>query len=192
MLIHHLPSQRTQSPFKRTKGHVQCVRFHPIKPYLFVATRTSVRLYDLASQELLKRIRPEAKWISSMSIHPLGENVLLGSYDKIAMWYDLELTSKPIQVLRHHTKAIRDVQYHRHLPLFSTVGDDSTIGIFHGSVDTVGFADATIVPLRYLGGLKRSNGHAIRKNLGVLSSAWHPRLPFLLTTGADGQGILWT
>lgn len=37
VLIHQLTKHQTQSPFRRTKGSVERVAFHPGKPHLFVA-----------------------------------------------------------------------------------------------------------------------------------------------------------
>ena len=37
VLIHQLSKQRSQNPFTKSKGLVQCVQFHPIRPFLFVA-----------------------------------------------------------------------------------------------------------------------------------------------------------
>lgn len=36
-LIHQLSKRRTQVPFSKSKGLIQCVLFHPVKPCLFVA-----------------------------------------------------------------------------------------------------------------------------------------------------------
>lgn len=40
-LIHQLSKRRTQIPFSKSKGLVQCVLFHPVKPCLFVAVSTN-------------------------------------------------------------------------------------------------------------------------------------------------------
>ncbi|CAG5099821.1 Similar to GH22027: Ribosome biogenesis protein BOP1 homolog (Drosophila grimshawi) [Cotesia congregata] len=37
VLIHQMSKRRSQIPFKRSKGLIQCVLFHPIRPFLFVA-----------------------------------------------------------------------------------------------------------------------------------------------------------
>ena len=37
VLIHQLSRRRSQLPFSKSKGLVQCTLFHPTKPYLFVA-----------------------------------------------------------------------------------------------------------------------------------------------------------
>ena len=50
VMIHQLSKWRTQLPFSKSKGQVQSVLFHPIRPYLFVATQKHVRVYDLVKQ----------------------------------------------------------------------------------------------------------------------------------------------
>lgn len=75
VLIHQLSRRRSQVPFAKSKGLVQAVLFHPIRPFLFVATQRNVRIYDLAKQELVKKLLSNARWISSMAIHP-GKNYL--------------------------------------------------------------------------------------------------------------------
>jgi hypothetical protein len=39
-----------------------------------------------------------AKWISSIAIHPGGDNLLVGTFDKKVQWFDLDLSSMPYQV----------------------------------------------------------------------------------------------
>ena len=56
VLIHQLSKWRSQVPFSKSKGQVQCVLFHPIRPMLFVATQRHVRVYDLVKQELTKKL----------------------------------------------------------------------------------------------------------------------------------------
>lgn len=41
VLIHQLSKRRSQIPFSKSKGLVQCVLFHPVKPCLFVAVSFS-------------------------------------------------------------------------------------------------------------------------------------------------------
>jgi ribosome biogenesis protein ERB1 len=70
--IHQLSKGSTQIPFKKNLGIVQKVMFHPNRPYLFVCTQRSIRVYNLAKQELVKKLLPGSKLISSVDIHPLG------------------------------------------------------------------------------------------------------------------------
>lgn len=73
VLIHQLSRRRSQSPFRRSHGQVQRVAFHPVRPFLLVASQRSVRLYHLLRQELTKKLMPNCKWVSSMAVHPAGE-----------------------------------------------------------------------------------------------------------------------
>ena len=167
-----------QVPFSKSKGLVQCVLFHPIRPMLFVATQQNVRVYDLVKQDLVKKLITGAKWISSIAIHPGnqqqpssifdhfnsrkfylhlrqyfsgffsqkawncltwslitgGDNLLVGTYDKKVQWFDLDLSTMAYQVLRYHTNAVRDVQYHKRYPLFASCSDDNNITVSHGMV----------------------------------------------------------
>lgn len=73
VLLHQLSRRRSQSPFRRSHGQVQCVSFHPTRPFLLVASQRSVRIYHLLRQELTKKLMPNCKWVSSMAVHPAGE-----------------------------------------------------------------------------------------------------------------------
>lgn len=97
VLINQLSKRRSQLPFSKSKGLIQCVLFHPIRPYLFVAvsnsnllkilivlvyfnffkdyffllqTQRNVRVYDLVKQEMVKKLLSNSQWISTMAIHP--------------------------------------------------------------------------------------------------------------------------
>ena len=94
------------------------VLFHPKKPHFFVAvricrlsspqttsdtapqTQAYVRLYNLSEQKLIKTLMPGIKWISSMSVHPSGDHIIVGGYDRKLCWFDLELSDKPYKILR--------------------------------------------------------------------------------------------
>lgn len=73
VLLHQVSRRRSQSPFRRSHGQVQCVAFHPSRPFLLVASQRSIRVYHLLRQELTKKLMPNCKWVSSMAVHPAGE-----------------------------------------------------------------------------------------------------------------------
>ena len=119
----------------KLKGLVQRVLFSPAaQPLLFVATQTEVKVYNLVKQTLVNKLKTGVKWVSSMDVHPSGDNVVVGSYDCRLSWFDLDLSSTPFKTLRYHKKAIRRVQFHPNYPLMSTCSDDGTIHIFHTTV----------------------------------------------------------
>ncbi|XP_038068232.1 ribosome biogenesis protein bop1-like [Patiria miniata] len=186
VLIHQLSKRRSQTPFKKSKGLVQAISFHPSRPYFFVATQRFVRVYNLLKQELSKKLLTNAKWISSIAIHPGGDNVLVSSYDCRLSWFDMDLSVKPYKTLRHHRQAIRQVCYHRRYPLFASSGDDGLVIVCHGQVYNDLLQNAQIVPVKIL------RGHEVTNSLGVLACEFHPSQPWLFSSGADGTIRLFT
>jgi ribosome biogenesis protein ERB1 len=103
---------------------------------------------------MIKKLLSGCKWLSSIDIHPSGDHVILGSYDRRVVWFDLDLSSTPYKTLKYHEKAIRSVQYHRYIvkcvlqllrsnlcishfrryPLMASSSDDGSIHVFHATV----------------------------------------------------------
>ncbi|KAJ3803108.1 NUC169 domain-containing protein [Lentinula aff. detonsa] len=183
--IHQVSRRHSQAPFKKVRGKVQLVLFHPMKPCFFVATQQYVRMYNLSEQKLLKTLQPGIKWISSMDVHPSGDHLIVGGYDRKLCWFDLELSDKPYKVLRYHTRAIRSLHFHPTYPLFASSSDDGVIQIFHARVYNDLMTDPLIVPLKIL------RGHEVTKGLGVLQVKWCSRHPWLISGGADGAVNVW-
>ncbi|XP_046381046.2 ribosome biogenesis protein bop1-B-like [Haliotis rufescens] len=186
VLIHQLSKRRSQNPFSKSKGLVQKVAFHPIRPYLFVATQRYVRVYNLLKQELTKKLMTNCKWVSSMAVHPGGDNVIVGSYDSRLSWFDLDLSTKPYNTLRHHKKAIRQVCYHRKYPLFASASDDGSLIVCHGMVYNDLLQNPLIVPVKVL------KGHVTTGGLSVLDCEFHPTQPWVFSSGADATIRLYT
>ncbi|RBQ64743.1 hypothetical protein VDGD_04115 [Verticillium dahliae] len=185
--IHTLSKHLTQIPFKKFQGLVQTAHWHPSKPLLFVATQRKIRCYDLQKVELVKMLQPGARWISSFDVHPGGDNIIVGSYDRRLLWHDLDLSTRPYKTMRFHPEAIRAVRFHRGgLPLFADASDDGSLQIFHGKVVSDLMENPTIVPVKML------KGHKVVAKLGVMDVDWHPTEPWCVSAGADGTCMLWT
>ncbi len=45
-------------------------------------------------------LTPGIRWISSMDVHPSGDHLIVGGYDRKLCWFDLELSEKPYKILR--------------------------------------------------------------------------------------------
>jgi len=187
VLLHQVSKRKSGSPFSKSKGRVEALAFHPTKPHFFVATQRHVRVYDLAKQELLKKLNPSVKWISSLQVHPGGDHLLIGSYDKKVVWFDLDMAATPYKTMRSHALAVRAVAFHPKLPLFASCADDAAVNVYHGKVYSDLLTNALIVPLKVLKG-----SHAIRDHLGVMGLAFHPTQPWLFSAGADGDVHLYT
>ncbi|KAL7753311.1 Ribosome biogenesis protein erb1 [Sorochytrium milnesiophthora] len=185
ILIHQVSRRSSQQPFRKTKGLAIRVLFHPTKAHFFVATQRYVRVYDLQRQELIKKLISGVKWISSLDVHPAGENIIVGSYDKRLCWWDLELGVTPYRTLRYHKQALRSVCFHKRYPLFASSSDDGTIQLFHGMVYNDLLSNPLIVPVKVL------HAHKPVDSLGALNIEWHPTQPWIISSGADGLLKLW-
>lgn len=185
-LIHQLSKRRTQIPFSKSKGLIQCVLFHPVKPCFFVATQKNIRIYDLVKQELLKKLISNSKWISDMAIHPKGDNLLVSTYDKKMLWFDLDLSTKPYQTIRLHRNAVRSSAYHLRYPLFASASDDQSVIVSHGMVYNDLLQNPLIVPL------KKLQTHQPHEEFGVFDVMWHPTQPWVFSSGADSTIRLFT
>jgi ribosome biogenesis protein ERB1 len=137
-------------------------------------------------QELLRTLQSGVKWISSLDVHPGGDNVIVGSYDKRLCWFDLDLSARPYKTLRYHSQAIRQVSFHKRYPLFASSSDDGSIQIFHGMVYNDLLQNPLIVPVKIL------RGHQVVNSLGVLDIEFHPTQPWIVSSGADHTLRLWT
>ncbi len=191
IVIHQLSNRTSQKPFKRpmrNKGQkVQRVMFHPTEPHFYVATSTSVRVYNLQRQKLMKRLKGQkCKQISSMSIHPSGGHVLTGGFDKRMEWFDMEISARPFKTMRFHRKAVRAVCFHKRYPLFATASDDGQVHVFHCQIFDDWLKDPVIVPVKIL------RGHKITSHLGVLDIEFHPTQPWIISSGADQTMRLYT
>ena len=179
VLIHQVSKRSSRAPFTKDVL-VQAIKFHPTKPFFFVASQTTIRIYNLQRQTMIKKLKSGAKWISSIDIHPGGDHLIIGSYDKRLCWFDLDLSDRPYKTLRYHEKGIRSVAFHKQYPLMASASDDGTIHIFHARVYNDLIQNPLIVPVKVL------KGHKSKDRLGVMKILFHPTLPWLFSCGSDG------
>lgn len=121
-----------------------------------------------------------------MAIHPGGDNVLVGTYDRKMQWFDLDLSTKPYQTLRVHAYAIRGVAFHKRYPLFASVSDDRSLIVCHGMVYNDLLQNPLIVPL------KKFTHHRITNDFSALDVIFHPTQPWVFSCGADSMIYLYT
>jgi WD40 repeat protein len=87
-----------------------------------------------------------------LDVHPSGDHVISGSYDKIVNWFDLDLSSSPYKALRYHKNSVRQTSFHGRYPLMATCSDDGNIHIFHAMVYSDLLRNPLVVPLTILRG----------------------------------------
>eukprot|EP00775_Hariotina_reticulata_P009044 gene9044-9215_t len=186
VLVHQLSKRASQNPFRKNRGRVMRVAFHPSKPFFFVATQNTIRIYNLAKQVLAKKLVGGSGVISCLAVHPSGDHVIVGSEDKRLAWYDLDLSTTAYKALRYHTYAVRGCAFHSTYPLFASSSDDGSTHVFHGRVYSDLMTNPLIVPVKIL------RGHKVVNSAGVLDCAFHPTQPWLFTAGADGDALLFS
>lgn len=71
-----------------------------------------------------KKMLTGCQWASSLDVHPYGDNVIIGSYDKKVLWFDMDLGNTPYKNMKYHEKAIRSVAFSRKYPLMASASDD--------------------------------------------------------------------
>ena len=81
VMIHQLSKQATQNPFRKNRGRVSRVLFHPSKPFLLVATEHHVRVYNLVKQALARKLVGSSGGFTCLAIHSSGDHVLAGALD---------------------------------------------------------------------------------------------------------------
>ncbi|XP_062188566.1 ribosome biogenesis protein BOP1 homolog [Phragmites australis] len=179
VLLHQLSKKHSHHPFSKLPGLPVAAAFHPSQKMFFVATKKFVQVYDLQKAQLVKKLESGLREISSISIHPGGDNVIVGSKDGKLCWFDTDLSTRPYKTLKTHSKDITSVTFHRKYPLFASSSEDCSVYVFHGMVYSDLNQNPLIVPLEILRGHSSSDGR------GVLDCKFHPKQPWLFTAGAD-------
>ncbi|CAO2163459.1 unnamed protein product [Urochloa humidicola] len=179
ILLHQLTKKHSHHPFRKLPGLPVAATFHPSQKMFFVATKKFVQVYDLQKAQLVKKLESGLREISSISIHPGGDNVIVGSKDGKLCWFDTDLSTRPYKTLKVHSKDITNVTFHRKYPLFASSSEDCTAYVCHGMVYSDLNQNPLIVPLEILRGHSSSDGR------GVLDCKFHPKQPWLFTAGAD-------
>jgi len=136
---------------------------------------------------MVNKYQSGAKWISSISLHPKGDNFILGTYDKKILWFDMDMGSEAYKNLKYHDKAIRQVTFSQKYPLFASSSDDGSVNIFYGMVFNDLLQNALIVPVKIL------KAHQPNKatGLGAMDCKFHPTQPWIFTCGSEGTIKLW-
>ncbi|CUF92601.1 Hypothetical protein, putative [Bodo saltans] len=88
-------------------------KFHPREPLFFLSTTNSVRCYNLLAHRLQKRYKAPGGITTCISVHPDGDNFLVGDTTSHTQWYDCDFSDKPYKRMKSHKGVINTVAYHR-------------------------------------------------------------------------------
>jgi ribosome biogenesis protein ERB1 len=129
--------------------------------------------------------------VSCLAVHPSGDHVLVGSYDRRVVWFDLDRGGMPFKTLKYHTHALRSVGFHRAYPLMATASDDGTVHVFHATVYSDLSKDPLLVPVKQLVHRAKDRAHGSgATNKAALALAFHPTQPWLFSAGSDHNVVL--
>ncbi|EFJ41352.1 hypothetical protein VOLCADRAFT_98698 [Volvox carteri f. nagariensis] len=148
VVVHQLSKRASQNPFRKNRGRVVRVAFHPSKPFFFVATQNHVRVYNLAKQALAKKLLGGAppypcescRRPVSLSNHHLVYSLVQALCGNVfyGMVYGDLLTNPlivPVKILRGDHSVVRsegvlDCAFHPNQPWIFTAGADAKILLY--------------------------------------------------------------
>ncbi|CCW67689.1 unnamed protein product [Phytomonas sp. Hart1] len=179
-----LSKRKVFCPFRKFSEVVTDCQFHPLEPIFFLSTTNSIRCYNLIAHKLQRRYKAPGGITTSLSIHPEGDNFLVGDTTSHVSWYDCDFSDKPYKRMRSHKGVVNSVAFHSNTkayPLFASGASDGQVHIFHGMVYDDYNKNALVVPVKIL-----------NHRRPVYSVAWHPTLPWIFTSTEDGIVSAWT
>jgi len=157
------------------------MQFHATKPQFMVATHQTIYQYNLQKQTFVNKYPSGSRWISSIAIHPKGDNFIVGTYDKKIVWFDSDMSTEPYKTFKYHDKAIRQVVFCNKYPLFASCSDDGSINIFYSMIFNDILQNPMIVPVKLI------KAHTITDGLGTMDVKFHPHQHWVFSCGADGK-----
>jgi len=123
--------------------------------------------------------------ITHISIHKNGDDIIAGSKDGKVAWFQLELSEKPYKIMDYHGDKIKIVGFHNHYPLFLSCSRNGKILVYHSTIYDDLVQDPIIVPLKVLKPVGSANSN-------FTFSCFHPKHPWIFTSGEDNLIRLWT
>ncbi|KAG5510099.1 hypothetical protein JKF63_06994 [Porcisia hertigi] len=179
-----LSKRKVFCPFRKFSEVVTDCRFHPRESLFFLATTNSVRCYNLMAHRLQRRFKASGGVTTCVSIHPEGDNFLVGDTTSHTSWFDMDFSDKPYKRMRSHKGVVNTLAFHpktNAYPLFATGASDGQVHVFHGMVYDDYNKNALIVPVKIL-----------KHQRPVYAVTWHPTLAWLFTSTEDGVVTAWT
>lgn len=181
VVMHQLSRRTSQQPFGRLpSGQPRGLAFASGKPYLVLTTNQHIRIYDLISQRLVKRLSPTTTRGLSLTVpHPSSPDNYLAVVGDRLSWFDIDLSSLPYRTLQLHSTSIQTAVFSPTFPLFASAASDGLVQVVHARVYEELDRSATIVPVRTLRELEGRVVHSL---------VFHPNQPWLY--GGDSSGII--
>ncbi|KAI4367089.1 hypothetical protein MLD38_022864 [Melastoma candidum] len=84
---------------KKAIGWARC----PVTKYRIRHGHEAIKLRHF-KHKLIKKLETGLREVSTIAVHPAGDNVIVGRREGKLCWFDMDLSSKPYRVLRCHPK----------------------------------------------------------------------------------------
>ena len=130
--------------------------------------------------------------IIDISVHKGGEDLIVGTKDGKVAWFQLELSEKPFKIMEYHQDKIKNVSFHSQYPLFSSCSKNGKLLLYHATISADMIKDPIIVPLKVLKPQNTDNTCKIFFYLVLTYSCFHPKHPWVFTSGEDNLIRMWS
>jgi len=128
--LHSFEAKRSHQMFSRQESALVAVLFHPSKPLFLICSRKMIRIYNLRTHDLVKKISKGMSENTCMCLSLDGCTLLVGNDSGRLLLYDFE-TSGRCKVVSAHSTSISSISQHQLHPLIATVARDGNVNLFH-------------------------------------------------------------
>lgn len=182
--VHQVSTKISQRLFIEGNKTISKTMFHPLKPYLLIASKEHIIVYDLKVQQIFRKFAFEFTRVTTMDLHPSGEHFLVGCENGKLYWYNIELSSEPERSISF-SKSVVSLSFHRIYPLFLLELSDSSVQIF--SCFVIGLlSGVSIQPLKTI---RESSLEIFQESH---QSVFHSTQPWLFRTGINYEVLLYS
>ncbi|KAL7675074.1 hypothetical protein ACOME3_001342 [Neoechinorhynchus agilis] len=157
VVVNQISRCRSHIPYfinKKTMGDAHpFLAFHPNKPFLILSHNSSISLFDVTNQSVVRKLQTGTQWpLLCLSVHPS---------DGLVHWFDLDYGDKPFRSLTYHQNrasgkirrnvaSIVSTSNHWQLPLMASASADGTVIVAHANVFDDFTKNPLIVPVKRL------------------------------------------
>lgn len=184
--VHQISKRTSQKLSIEGNNSISRIIFHPCKPCLLVASVKFIVVYDLKSQQILRKFVFESTRVNTLDVHPQGDYILVGCANGKLYWYNIEQSSNAERTLSFNYGVI-SVEFHKTQPFFSIELNDSSVQIFSFFVADF-LSRVAIKPLKTIKDSRTKVFSACR------NCVLHPAQPWLFSVGGtfDDEVFLFT
>nr|WP_320013994.1 caspase family protein [uncultured Desulfobacter sp.] len=153
------------------EGRVSSVAFSPDGRRVVTASKQMVRLWDVATQRIIRHFKGHTRLVNTVTFSPDGRRILSAGWDQVIQLWDSRSGTKILN-FEGHTNGIHSAVFSRDGRYVATGSEDRTIRLWDSDSGKE---------------LRRFIGHTS----AVIQVAFSPDNRFLLSASADQTARLW-